>query len=40
MKSQIIQGCASARLRRKAFRDDMTLDTLIKEARALELLEL
>ena len=39
IKSQIIQGCASTRLRRKALRDDMTLDTLIKEARALELSE-
>ena len=37
--SQIIQGCDSTRLRRKALRDDMTLDTLIKEARALELSE-
>ena len=37
IRSQIIQGCASTRLRRKTLRDDMTLDTLIKEARALEL---
>ncbi|XP_060556789.1 uncharacterized protein K02A2.6-like [Ruditapes philippinarum] len=37
IKSQIIQGCTSTRLRRKALRDDLTLDSLIKEARTLEL---
>ena len=39
IKSQIIQGCASTLLQSKALRDDMTFDTLIKEARALELSE-
>ena len=29
VKSQIIQGCASTRLRRRALREDMTLEELI-----------
>ncbi|XP_053380302.1 uncharacterized protein K02A2.6-like [Mercenaria mercenaria] len=37
IKSQIIQGCQSTRLRRKALKQDITLDELIQEARALEL---
>lgn len=37
IKSQIIQGCGSTRLRRKALREDLKLEDLIKEARALEL---
>ena len=37
IKSQIIQGCKSSRLRRKALREDLSLDSLIKEARAQEL---
>ncbi|XP_053389269.1 uncharacterized protein K02A2.6-like [Mercenaria mercenaria] len=40
IKSQIVQGCTSTRLRRKALRDDLTLDNLIKGARALELSDL
>ncbi|XP_053383702.1 uncharacterized protein LOC128549937 [Mercenaria mercenaria] len=34
---EIIQGCQSTRLRRKALKQDITLDELIQEARALEL---
>lgn len=37
IKSQIIQGCTSTRLRRKALRSEMSLDEIIKEARSLEL---
>ena len=39
IKSQIVQGCLSSRLRRTALRQDISLDDLIKEARALELSE-
>ncbi|VDI12771.1 Hypothetical predicted protein [Mytilus galloprovincialis] len=39
VKSQIIQGCHSTRLRRKALREDTTLEVLISSARALELSE-
>ncbi|CAC5381707.1 unnamed protein product [Mytilus coruscus] len=39
VKSQIVQGCSSSRLRRKAFREDMTLEQLLLSARALELSE-
>ncbi|XP_052788463.1 uncharacterized protein K02A2.6-like [Mya arenaria] len=37
--SQIIQGCTSSRIRRRALRDNYKLDKLIEEARALELSE-
>jgi hypothetical protein len=36
VKSQIIQGCHSTRLRRKALRDDTDLTGLFSAARALE----
>lgn len=39
VQSQIIQGCHSTRLRRKALREDTTLEGLISSARALELSE-
>ncbi|CAC5366652.1 unnamed protein product [Mytilus coruscus] len=39
VKSQIVQGCSSSRLRRKALREDMTLEQLLSSARALELSE-
>ncbi|CAC5359617.1 unnamed protein product [Mytilus coruscus] len=39
VKSQIVQGCSSSRLRRKALREDMTLEQLLLSARALELSE-
>ena len=39
IKSQIIQCCSSTRLRRKALRDEPSLDDLIKAARALEISE-
>ena len=39
VKSQIIQGCHSTRLRRKALRDDTDLTRLLSAARALELSE-
>ncbi|XP_071124184.1 uncharacterized protein [Mytilus edulis] len=39
VKSQIVQGCSSLRLRRKALREDMTLEQLLSSARALELSE-
>ena len=40
IKSQIILSCSSKRLRRKALRDTtMTLETLLNEARALEISE-
>lgn len=37
--AQIIQGCTSSRIRRRALRDNYTLDKLIEETRALELSE-
>ena len=37
IKSQIIQGCHSSRLRRRALREEMKLDTVLSSARALEL---
>ena len=39
IKSQIIQGCCSSRLRRKALREDMTLENLLADGRALEVSE-
>ncbi|CAC5363752.1 unnamed protein product [Mytilus coruscus] len=39
VKSQIVQGCSSSRLRRKALREDMTLEQLLLSARALALSE-
>ncbi|XP_071124181.1 uncharacterized protein [Mytilus edulis] len=39
VKSQIVQGCSSLRLRRKALKEDMTLEQLLSSARALELSE-
>ena len=39
IKSQIIQGCTSTRLMRKAIRSEISLDKIIKEARSLELSE-
>ena len=35
--SQIIQGCCSSRLRKRALKDDMTLANVLAEARASEL---
>ena len=40
IKSQILVGCSSARLRRRALREDMTLTDLLKHARSLEITEL
>jgi hypothetical protein len=37
--NQVIQGCTSTRIRRRALRDNFTLDRLIEEARALEVSE-
>ena len=37
VKSQIIQGCASTRLRRRALREDMTLEELIKLERSMKI---
>ena len=37
IKGQILQGCSSNRLRRRALRDDTDLDGLLKLARSLEL---
>ena len=37
IKAQILQGCTSTRLRRRALRDEMTLDKLLETARSLEL---
>ena len=37
IKSQIIQGCSSSRLRRRALREDHTLEQLLKLARSMEL---
>ena len=39
IKSQIIQGCSSTRLRREGLREELSLDDLIKTSRALELSE-
>ena len=39
IKSQIIQCCSSTRLRRKALREELSLEDLIKAARALEISE-
>ena len=39
VKSQIIQGCQSTRLGRKAIREDLNLETLLSSARALEISE-
>jgi hypothetical protein len=39
VKSQIIQGCQSTRLRRKALREDLNLETLLSSARALAISE-
>lgn len=36
VKSQIIQGCSSSRLRRRALREDQSLENLLKLARAME----
>ena len=38
-KSQIIQGCFSSRLRRRAIREEIDLDKLLASAQALELSE-
>lgn len=41
IKSQIIQGCKSARLRRRSLREqDMILETLLDIARAMEIVQL
>ena len=40
IKSQIIQCCSSTRLRRKPLREELSLDDLIKAARALEISEI
>ena len=37
IKTQIISGCTSTRLRRRGLRDDLTLDGLLQQARSLEL---
>lgn len=37
--TQILYGCKSAKLRRRALRDNLTLDQILKEARAVELSE-
>lgn len=37
LKSQIIQGCNSTRLRRRALREDMSLNDLLKLARSMEI---
>ena len=37
--AQIVQGCVSNRLRRKALKDNITLQAVLDEARALELSE-
>jgi hypothetical protein len=37
--SQIVEGCQSTRLRRRALRDNFDLDKVLDEARALELSE-
>jgi hypothetical protein len=39
VKSQIIQGCQSTKLRRKALHEDLNLETLLSSARALEISE-
>ena len=40
IKAQILQGCTSNRLRRKALREDMNLEGLLKLARSLELADI
>ena len=37
IKGQILQGCTSNRLRRRALREEMTLDKLLEMARSLEI---
>ena len=37
IKDQVVQKCTSDRLRRKALREDLSLDNLLKVARAMEL---
>ena len=37
IKSQIIQGCSSSRLRRRALREDHTLEQLLKLAQSMKL---
>ncbi|KAK3092635.1 hypothetical protein FSP39_005203 [Pinctada imbricata] len=37
IKSQIVQSCSSSRLRRRALREEMNLENLLKLARSLEL---
>ena len=37
IKSQIIQGCSSSRLRHRALGEDHTLEKLLKLARSMEL---
>ena len=37
IKDQVVQKCTSDRLRRKALREDLSLDNLLKAARAMEL---
>lgn len=37
LKSQILQGCTSTRLRRRGLRDEMELENLLKTARSLEI---
>ena len=37
LKAQILQGCSSHRLRRRALREDMTLEKLLEIARSLEI---
>nr|XP_006823364.1 PREDICTED: uncharacterized protein LOC102803828 [Saccoglossus kowalevskii] len=39
VKSQIIRGCTSARLRRRALREETTLDNLLSSARSFEVSE-
>ncbi len=37
IKDQVVQKCSSDRLRRKALREDLNLDNLLKAAQAMEL---
>lgn len=37
LKSQIIQGCNSTRLRRRALREDMSMNDLLKLARSMKI---
>ena len=39
VKSQIVRGCTSTRLRRRALRENLTLTQLLDMARSLELAE-